>query len=497
VRYTSSISGSSWLNAPFTFLDEERFSMTDFLGPVPSSHDDLKSLTLESLRRVPKGSFVKACADASVTFNEGGCGPFWGDCLQDDCCRSPELGAWSQATMEAYLRPFDLLDEGSVMAPPSGTNAFERASRAVQGTKGVKVLPMRRGAPYPIIVANCQVGSGLSAELLPVEFTPLYSGVPTVVNVNAHTAGGGVIESFGIGSPAPESLPCGGKVAKNGEEVTVTPGKFVSLSFAAGASGGFLTRVLEFAKMPAAIDDFVGGSRLQLWSPLDIKSEANGNRVVGDGGGGGDIALLALLRRGVKRVIVQLTTTHAIKRLAQEEMDDPSKVAAVKKAFLQGESYLPLLFGSDASGRDVDDPRKKVFEPSVLDDLFRGALEKVKDGKSVMVVTKGLRVLENGFYNVPGKIDGKNYEVDILWCFPDPSAKFIAGLPSDTQNQLRAAESAIPQVSGSVINEGFPYVATIAGNFDAALVRLLAENTAYNLLHGVDENFLADFVGAA
>jgi hypothetical protein len=496
VRYVSSISGSSWLNAPFTFLPENGHSLKDFLSPSPCAQKDLKHLTLKALRQVPDGSFVKACAEASVLFNHGRCGPFWGDCLCDDamCLQVPQLRAWSKATATAYLGPFGLLDAGSVMSPPIATNAFERAHNAVRDTKA-KVLPMRGDAPYPIIIANCQIGH----ELFPLEFTPLYSGIPVDAESSGSKVGGGVIESFGIGSPAPGSLAGGGRAVKNGEEVEITPDKFVSLSFAAGASGGAVTQILEKSNAPLLLEDAVGASQLPVWSPADIHSSANGPAIVGDGGSGGDVAILGLLRRGVKRIILQLTTQTPIPEV---DLNDKVAYAEAKAKYFKAESYLPYLFGLDARG--ADDSHKQVFEKHLLDDLFSAAVGikyslKASVQEPVIVHMTNMRVQGNKSYNVPAVVHGRSYEVDVLWCFPDMSSNFRANLPPCTQAKLNVPKCCrpCPQITGSVINAGFPYEPTIAGNFDTALVRLLAENSAYNLLYGINGDILEDFVTGA
>jgi hypothetical protein len=379
VRYVSSISGSSWLNAPFSFLPEHTHPVESFLAPKPCARQDLKTLTMNELKQLPEGSFLKACADARVLFNKGCLGPFWGDCLCDDltCCCCPRLRAWSQETSVSYLKPFGLLQEGSVMSPPVGTVAFERARQVVQRTRA-KVLPMRRNAPYPIIIANCQIGQ----ELLPLEFTPLYSGVPAApAEDSSEKVGGGVVESFGIGSPAPASLSNGRTAIKNCEEVTVTPDKFVSLSFAAGASGAAVTLAMERAHAPAVIDEALGASHMQIWSPLDIHSEKNGPGIVADGGGGGDIAVLGLLRRGVKRIIVQLTPTHP---LPEVDIDDHDAYQKTKATYFSQESYLPYLFGLDGKLQPNSD--KQVFMPDALDSFFAAAVARKKNNMNNFIL---------------------------------------------------------------------------------------------------------------
>merc|ERR1739844_527863 len=50
-------------------------------------------------------------------------------------------------------------------------------------------------------------------------------------------------------------------------------------------------------------DRKLGGATLRLWSPADIRSNANGMTALVDGGAVDNIALLPLLRRKVKNII--------------------------------------------------------------------------------------------------------------------------------------------------------------------------------------------------
>merc|ERR1712151_1465612 len=425
--------------------------------------------------------------DAHVLFNHGFFGAFWGDCMCDDLtrCAPPRLRAWSQEVSAAYLKPFDLLEEGSVMSPPVGTLALQRASEAVKGTKA-KVVSMRKDAPYPIIIANCQIDQ----QLLPLEFTPLYSGVPAAPDTGfSGKVGGGVVESFGIGSPAPASLPSGGTAAKNGEEVTVTPEKFVSLSFAAGASSAAITEGLETVYAPKVVDEALGASQMQIWSPLDIRSKENGSAIVADGGGGGDIAILGLLRRGVKRIIVQLTTTTPVPCV---NIDNPVAYQEAKEKYFKNEGYLAGLFGLDYELKP--NKHKQVFDANLLDHLFKSAIAKTLDGGSVVVIQKTLSVLANTYYSVPGRLGNETYEVDVMWSFPDMSERFSQNLAPDTKKRFTVPDSSLcDYICGSGITSNFPYNVTTAGNFEPALVRLLAENSAYNVLSGIDADVLEKF----
>jgi hypothetical protein len=231
---------------------------------------------------------------------------------------------------------------------------------------------------------------------------------------------------------------------------------------------------------------------MQIWSPLDIRSKENGSAIVGDGGGGGDIAILGLLRRGVKRIIVQLTTTTPIPSV---NIDNPVAYQEAKERYFKREGYLAGLFGLDSELKP--DHHKQVFNSNVLDDLFKSAIAKTLDGDSVVIIQNGLSVLANAYYNVPGRLGNEIYDVDVMWCFPDMSERFSQNLAPDTKKKFTVPDTrfCLPcdYICGSRITSSFPYNITTAGNFEPALVRLLAENSAYNVLSGVDASALESF----
>merc|ERR1711879_45410 len=106
----------------------------------------------------------------------------------------------------------------------------------------------------------------------------------------------------------------------------------------------------------------LGASHMQVWSPLDIRSKENGSAIVGDGGGGGDIAILGLLRRGVKRIIVQLTTTTPIPSV---NVDNQVAYQEAKENYFKREGYLAGLFGLDSNLKPSS--HKQVFSSNMLD----------------------------------------------------------------------------------------------------------------------------------
>jgi len=166
-----------------------------------------------------------------------------------------------------------------------------------------------------------------------------------------------------------------------------------------------------------------------------------------------------------------------------------------KEKYFKSAWFISFLFGLDAELKPSS--HKQVFSSNMLDDLFKRAIAKKLDGKSVVVIQKGLNVLPNTYYNVPGKLGNENYQVDVMWCFSDMSERFSQNLAPDTKRRFAVPDPCpypCDAICGSSIKSNFPYNITTTGNFEPALVRLLAENTAYNVLSGVDADALEKFV---
>merc|ERR1712187_356413 len=213
----------------------------------------------------------------------------------------------------------------------------------------------------------------------------------------------------------------------------------------------------------------LGASQMEIWSPLDIRSKENGSAIVAGGGGGGDIAILGLLRRGVKRIIVQLSTTTPVPCV---NIYNPGAYQEAKEKYFKNEGYLAGLFGLDSELKP--NKHKQVFNANLLDDLFKSAIAKTLDGGSVVIIQKTLSVLANTYYNVPGRLGTETYEVDVMRCFPDMSERFSMNLAPDTKKRFTIPDTRLclpcDYICGSRVTSRVPDNVTKAGSYEPALV---------------------------
>jgi len=86
-----------------------------------------------------------------------------------------------------------------------------------------------------------------------------------------------------------------------------------------------------------------------------------------------------------------------------------------------------------------------------------------------------------------------NYKVQVLWVVAGVSPAFRSALPVETRQQLDTEPPAWKSRSTGVLHllqekddldRNFPFNMTFYGDYSTRLVRMLAENTAYNLIEG-------------
>lgn len=476
VRYVCSVSGATGTTGPFCFLPPQH-STTKFFGGIPS---DPKTLVPDNMEKLAEGSLL-------WSIFERGAGGSLCDLLSftwdETIGRWRHLNAYDQALTPMDLAAFDLFVEGSVMSAPVGTEAHKRAVDAV-GPAGAKVLPMRSDAPFPILAGSRLIeAAGQHSKWCALECTPLYCGTPVdLPKAPGGHIGGGVVESFGFGAAAPRVLPGGRTAICDGEEVTVKPRTFVPLAKAVGISQAdaythYVPLVLP--TQSSCCEQALGGPVLPMWSPADITSQNNCSASVGDGGPTDPCGLLALLRRRVKKVILQCCDGFSL--LDAHTVSDCTWWT----------SYFGSLGAATLSSYSMsaDDmvAQCHVFASTALQPLLDQLIEKGKRG-APMVADLTLDVLDNNLCGVKG-----GWQVRVLWCFPSLSQGFRSALPKDTQVLLERSQS---RGSQSDLSSDFPYVPG-DGNYTTPLTQMLAESTASDLINGVPEETFIDFFGRA
>eukprot|EP00450_Noctiluca_scintillans_P009407 CAMPEP_0194505744 /NCGR_PEP_ID=MMETSP0253-20130528/33000_1 /TAXON_ID=2966 /ORGANISM="Noctiluca scintillans" /LENGTH=628 /DNA_ID=CAMNT_0039348353 /DNA_START=30 /DNA_END=1916 /DNA_ORIENTATION=+ len=475
IRYISSNSGSSWLNAAFCYLPKD-YELHRFFGGARLGPD---ACTLENLENLESGSFLKVSADAHPTLTE------IEDLIKDDLhlYKRPTMWSYNEAVTCAYLNTFGLYSNSSVMSTPEGTRGHARAKEALSKDPGATVLPMRGDGPFPILNSSeMHVASDSGGNWYPLEFTPLYCGLAMKHDTENGTIGGGVVESYGYGSRG-VSVPRGITSIDEDSDIHVQPVWWCPLSFAAGTSSG--APYVSIANPKKA--RLLGGEVIPTWSAADLSSPCNGYSLCADGGAVDNCAVLALVRRKVKTIISSLDIVGS--------PTDPEFV---------GEVWWPSLFGRATVGVVPSDPgvlnvRSKVFHESKWDELLASAKALISKGKPA-VVEQDLEVLPNLRCGVEG-----GYTVKVVWVFNALTSSFKTKLPAETRQLLDNPASAVEDnqitslpyviLKDLDIDNQFPFNTTFYGNYSRRLCKLHAELMAFNLVEGLGQKRLRMLCG--
>jgi len=241
-----SVSGSSWVAVPFTFLPSSTTDEAFLNGPYTAPG----SLTPNSLLTLTNG-----CVAAGIT--DG----FKLTDLAVEAFVLYKLGApanmlWNILIGATFLYPYGLLQSTAFL--PTTYFTYDQATEAAiksdnssnqLATESPNMVAQVTGQTRPYYV--CMMGMTVphDVSLVPVQATPFFTGIvgsPGVTDVNGRLVGGGGVTSFGFSS-APTSL--------SGNSVSLTQTRQWTLGDIAGTSGAAFAHLLtdfvaDFAARP-------------------------------------------------------------------------------------------------------------------------------------------------------------------------------------------------------------------------------------------------------
>ena len=403
-RYISAVSGGSWTATPFTFLPD---GVEKFLGEyVPPGQ-----LTCSNLAAC-EGSMLHAISKAFVT-GRGLGGLAAG--------RGSE--SYARVISKLFLAPFGL-----------GDNKRWFTWNATTANEVIKENPLLKERAYtvapgrPFLIVGGTIRHYDSSPMrwkndpikrVPVEFTPLYSGVrPSIVpaKYNRKPIGGGYVESFAYDSKNAK------KSADKTQEAEVTLYKrlpwrtepLLNLGDIMGSSGaapGEFSLLVELFGFP----------KFDHWSPaaLDNDGVASSARYAHqDGGLSENLGLIPLLGRQVKRIIAFVN--------AEDEV-------IVGNGPARFPDYINGLFGRTPCGWFE---ATQVFPSNGLDDIANQLAARVREGRAAIARTS-LSTLANTRFGVG------QYEVEVCWVFLD------ARLGGENRKASQSWISQLPPLTGS------------------------------------------------
>ncbi len=446
VSWVSSVSGGTWASATYNYLPAQ-ISDDDFLGPAVAPQD----ITADSLSTLPPNNLGQVPTQLT----------FWhiGETILDlkEKYKYPDSMLWQGIIGKYVLQPFGLWNQDLNGFPDRFYSLDPASAQAIiannpQLTEGQFFLVQR---PRPTLIMNGSLVSMPSVEgsqLLPFESTQLDLGVRMTfpgMGPNGRAIGGGMMQSFAMGSSWQQDLP-GGRAQVSVPSRPFSLGDIVSISSAAFAE-------TVQAKFPFldALDPVY-----PYWPIFDREATSVFNYLFADGGSLENTGVASLLSRRVPNVIAFVNSMTPLTKENGEVVLD---------------SQIPLLFGLAPTPKKLrnKEPQRadvpnnsttfvQVFPGDRYDELANGLWAANSAGGPAMYLQK-LQTVENPHFGVP------SYPVNVLWVYNTAVTAWYNLLQPSVQ-----------QVVDKTRN--FPNYDTILQlNLSAAEVNLLADLSCWNL----------------
>mmetsp|Transcript_96556 Transcript_96556/g.278722 ORF Transcript_96556/g.278722 Transcript_96556/m.278722 type:complete len:811 (+) Transcript_96556:62-2494(+) len=432
----SSISGGTWASAVYMFSN---MSKDDLLGSATSP----SQLGLERLKAEP------AAMGAAITQS---CHPFVAHMLTSHL--SPER-IWQDFVADIVLKPFGLESRAAFMAgSPGQLERIRRENPQLAEHQFLVPVPNRPpvfvmgGAVLAPVGYRTGVHEAVALQMSPdftgspfwpkgrpgssnassISYTPARNGAASPL-AGVHV-GGGLVETFAFGGPAPEGEGQSGGAREHLEP----PVKPFTLADAVGISS-----VAPAAKLSAFGKYQFVVPQVDYWPVLPKSQHQQAIEYqMGDGGNVENSGLMALLQRGATKVAMWVSTYIPL----SSKIDfcaplpaalDLDKVFAGDGPDEGGFAVAPMV--SDKFGYDYQDPgnfysHNQVFAKEELPGLLC-ELQKLKKAGKPTVHKATYMVNSNPWWGIKG-----GYKVTLLVTYLEQCTDFEEALPNETQKAL-------------------------------------------------------------
>mmetsp|Transcript_27967 Transcript_27967/g.56630 ORF Transcript_27967/g.56630 Transcript_27967/m.56630 type:complete len:459 (+) Transcript_27967:1-1377(+) len=383
---------------------------------------------------------------------------------------------------EAFLKPFGICSMWAHMAPDA--EAVEKIKSANPDLESATFQVPRADRPRAMVMDGTLLGpqgygSGPENEVS-LQMSPDYIGspfypddgylsfAPTIGNGPNLTrlVGGGLVEAFAFGGAPSKEDQNGGAQVRVG-----APGWPFSLAQAMGISS--MAPAATLGNIPGVGE--LLDPKYPYWPVTDADHpSAHGSLItkVSDGGNEENSGMLALLQRGVKRVVWFAGSYKLVNRsynLCDAPTDDDTLIkAGIVDQVLDKFGYGPeLTAGSSHGGASNALLHNQVFKRERVHDLACQLQQHLTDGTPpVLRLTE--EVQPNSWWGLVG-----GNTVDIVLVYLEHSANFEALLPPGTRKQLKKGKK-------GAFNKYPAYPTTLGGG----------TNAEYNLLAATSEYFV-------
>ncbi len=440
VGYISAVSGGAWAATPYTYYAGAAGSDAELLGPYQAPErltvGALEALESHALGYAATRNFGRALAAAQGA--RGG---------------TPDR-VWSYAVGQMFLEPFGLTGRGH---PGGFTLNDETAGEIYQRNPHLREATLRTTwsrsyRPYLLVHATlnwpADEPDAWPSQRVGFEYAPLGIGAAPALTLRWGTArvrvGGGFVEPFAFGGGPPRHDDPGAIVDVG------PPDRILTLDDMVGASSAFSAPDRDPRSYPQA----------DCWpvSRGDPESSPTSRQVFSDGGDLENYGLIALLRRGVRGVVVFINSLWPL-TLDYDPTSWPEDLDVETPSRRRLDPCLAPLFGAPSSRF----PHNRVFSEADYPGLVTGLQEAKRRGDTVMTVTTHT-VQSNEWWALEG-----GHEVKVGWVYNDSVDRWSHRLPPAVQALVREGQGDDP--TGPYAR--FPHYLT-RGQNPGALIRLTA-----------------------
>ena len=383
VSYTSTVSGSNWFIAPYTFRELN-------LG----GYRDSETITLEMLESNNIGFAGDVCINT----------PIFDKLKEGKNFHIPHDKLWQYVVGKCFLEPYGLNSKSMVMNQ-------KRAKHYMENNLTETEVPIE-GRPFWISNAAVECNKGCSN----LTSTPAYAGISSRVSANDDIVGGVLIETpcFDSRNPCIEIKP--GK-----QNVDLELIRSFTINDIIGASSAAFSyiveqlddKIMKYIKIKSGEFETLN-PKFNFW---DSQGENNTELVTTDGYRVDNLGIVSLLSRRCKKILCMCANLE------------------IESSLLNTNLY-PLfgIWNENGGSADITDGSQVFYKEDWIH-VKNYIEDKMRIGGPVYL-HKRLRVKPNKRLSVEG-----NYEVELLIFFLYPSVNYISLLNPEIQAQMNTGEN--------------------------------------------------------
>lgn len=461
IKYISSVSGSSWFNVVYSYQNtNDNYFLDNYILPNELTTTNLVNFSPTSWAQ----TLVNANFDNELIFSRTINNIFCNN-LRDPWTNTIAKSFNSSLTSNLSENPLNIL--------PSLSNYTEKFQCYDYANYNFN---------SPFIIVNASLCVGDDHKFVPIEFTPMYYGLPiqySYLNTDQKfSVGNYLIEPLGFTLNTISTHIM--HENDNYKEFLINkPNEILSVVSQSAISSNAVGEVLSVIKNNKIISDieksidsdpntsytlaskFVDKSNPQwnCWNP--ITNYVSQNSYI-DGGASDNLGILSLVRRGVKNIISFFANLYDI---TDPNFNDISYCGELAALFGNCVAKSPHNIYQNIS-IDEYNSQRQIFSQNLWKQVYNGLIAKQLDGGPLTYLLSA-KIQPNPSINIY-----HDYDIKILFILNTRSHKWINSL-SPTIKKL------VPQ--------NFPFISTLKLSYSPELIGLMKQLSAWQIINSEKE----------